>query len=204
MAEALTEIQIRQALTRLYGSFQGFRDLSSYDTLESTAVGRTKADQDAGIQAVYVPSEAELRAALVNDDVALNQIKDEGYRALAMGIDAVVAPLEAAVPRGEIASWGTKEASARAFLAGTAAAQDEALLRSEADITGESLGSLAERIVAKADTYRIRAGQIAGFRQKYGNQIAAAKTVDEVRAILAEVVQEAPGALSAPVNQQEE
>jgi hypothetical protein len=204
MAEALTEIQIRQALTKLYGSFQGFRDLSSYDTLESTAVGRTKADQDAGIQAVYVPSEAELRAALVNDDVALNQIKDEGYRAMAMAIDAVVAPLEAAVPRGEIASWGTKEASARAFQAGTAAAQDEALLRSEADITGESLGSLAERIVAKADTYRVRAGQIAGFRQKYGNQIAAAKTVDEVRAILAEVVQEAPGALSAPINQQEE
>jgi hypothetical protein len=204
MAEALTEIQIRQALTKLYGSFQGFRDLSSYDTLESTAVGRTKADQDAGIQAVYVPSEAELRAALVNDDVALNQIKDEGYRAMAMAIDAVVAPLEAAVPRGEIASWGTKEASARAFLAGAAAAQDEALLRSEADITGESLGSLAERIVAKADTYRVRAGQIAGFRQKYGNQIAAAKTVDEVRAILAEVVQEAPGALSAPINQQEE
>jgi hypothetical protein len=204
MAEALTEIQIRQALTKLYGSFQGFRDLSSYDTLESTAVGRTKADQDAGIQAVYVPSEAELRAALVNDDVALNQIKDEGYRAMAMAIDAVVAPLEAAVPRGEIASWGTKEASARAFQAGTAAAQDETLLRSEADITGESLGSLAERIVAKADTYRVRAGQIAGFRQKYGNQIAAAKTVDEVRAILAEVAQEAPSALNAPINPQEE
>jgi hypothetical protein len=197
MRPALTEIQIRRALTRMHGSFEGFRDLSSYDALASTAVGHTAEDKAAGIQPVHVPSEADLRKILDGDRSSLDQIKGEAYRRLADVIDSATAPQEAGVPRGEVASWGTKEASARSYLAGSAAPQDEAILQSEAELTAEPLGELARRIVAKADAYRVRAGRIAGFRQKYGTQVGEAKTVDEVRAILAEAEEAAPGALDS-------
>src|SRR5215203_5434942 len=124
MPDALTELEIRKALTKIHGSFQGFRDLNSYEDLKATAVGHTEEDQAAGIPAVTIPSEAELRAALAETSDDLSSAKGEAYRIVMEEADAATAEIDGIIPKGEVYSWAIKEASARAHVADAAQPHD--------------------------------------------------------------------------------
>lgn len=196
---ALTEMQIRKALTKLYGSFAGFRDLSSYEALAATAVGHSKEEKESGVKAVPIPTEEDLRSALGNED-EMTQPRLEAIKILADMANDASAQIDAAVPRGEMAAWPVKEASARAFKAGNPESQDHVVLEAEAAMTGESIDELVNAIIAKSEKYRLISGKLAGFRRAYGEKIAKAKSPKEVSQILADAHQSADRELSKVIS----
>lgn len=66
---------------------------------------------------------------------------------------------------GEKLSWTVKEAAAVAHLAGTATADQTAMLQAEANQTGETLTDLSNAILSNATAFRQIAGSIAGLRR---------------------------------------
>ncbi|MBG6160520.1 prophage DNA circulation protein [Labrenzia sp. EL_195] len=66
---------------------------------------------------------------------------------------------------GEKLSWTVKEAAAVAHLAGTATADQTAMLQAEASQTGETLTDLSNAILSNATAFRQIAGSIAGLRR---------------------------------------
>ncbi|MBG6178531.1 hypothetical protein IWQ55_006389 [Labrenzia sp. EL_208] len=66
---------------------------------------------------------------------------------------------------GEKLSWTVKEAAAKAHIAGTASAEQSAMLQAETAQTGETETELANRIVTKATQFRQVAASIAGLRR---------------------------------------
>jgi hypothetical protein len=187
---ALTELQIRKALTKIHGSFDGLRDLSSYDAMVATAVGHSQAEREAGVKAVSLPTEEELRAALGDED-PMAQPREEALRILTELADEASSQVNDVIPRGEMAAWSIKEVSARAVKAGNPEPQDTAILQAEASMTGETLDQLADHILEKAESYRIISGKLAGFRRAYGQKIMEAKSPGEIVQILADARQSA-------------
>lgn len=80
--------------------------------------------------------------------------------------DEIAEMITGAVPLAERLSWSTKEAAARAVIAGSATSEQQALIGAEAQVTGEQVADLAQRIVANATRYITAAGLIAGQRRK--------------------------------------
>lgn len=81
-----------------------------------------------------------------------------------------------AVPETERLSWTTKEAAARALLAGTATPAQSAMLELEAALIGRTSAQLADRITAKADAWQMIAAVFAATRQIAEKGIVAATT----------------------------
>lgn len=109
-------------------------------------------------------------------------------RALGTMLSRIEAKVEAVigdVPQSEMLSWPVKEAAARRFIDGTAAAEDLALLGAEVAVTGETRMALAARVVERADAYRALTGQLSGLRRRVTEAIEAATSKDEIRAALA-------------------
>ena len=102
--------------------------------------------------------------------------------------DEIAEMITGAVPLAERLSWSTKEAAARAIVAGTATAEQQAMITAEAQITGEAVADLAARVIANATRYVTASGFIAGQRRKVVALIDALtepETVEEdVAAIL--------------------
>lgn len=101
-------------------------------------------------------------AVLTADDITVAK------RAVVEFADSLATIVTGPVPEYERASWATKEAAARAHVAGTATAEQTAMLQAEADArgTGETPSDLAVRIIANASAYVPIAGMIAGQRRK--------------------------------------
>ncbi|SHE79336.1 hypothetical protein SAMN05444339_10279 [Loktanella atrilutea] len=96
-------------------------------------------------------------------------------------IDRLTEQLRAGIPRDEIASWPTKAAEARAFLAtGTPAP----ILQVEADLVGLSLTEVAETIAARATLYETVVGAVAGIRRNTAAAIDGATDAAGVEAVL--------------------
>lgn len=111
--------------------------------------------------------------------------KIEAQRVLVGMISAVADGLTAGVPVAEMLSWATKEAAARAFVAGTPLSPYEtAILQPEADLTGETLAQLSARIVARGDQYRMAISVMAGIRRTGEQAIGAATTPEELQLAL--------------------
>ncbi len=94
----------------------------------------------------------------------------------------------------EMSAWSTKAAAARALVAGGAAAP---ILTAEADVTGETVATLAARIIANADAFEQLEARLTGIRRKYSADARAAATYDDARAALTEA-QAALATLTAP------
>ena len=101
-------------------------------------------------------------AVLTADDITIAK------RAVVEFADSLASVVTGPVPEYERASWATKETAARAHVAGTATAEQTAMLQAEADArgTGETPSDLAARIIANASAYVPIAGMIAGQRRK--------------------------------------
>ena len=98
---------------------------------------------------------------------------DAAKAALVAWIDEFTAGVTGAVPKDEKLSWDAKEAAAKAHQAGTADAEQTALLQGEADLTGESLADLSTAIITKATTFRTVVSKVAGLRRSMGVAIDA-------------------------------
>ena len=110
---------------------------------------------------------------------------------------AAGAALTAGYPPAEMQGWPVKEAAARAYLSKAATVHDLAMLRAEADITGETLDALCPSVVAKADRFRVAVGQIAGVRRATVEAIDAAPSAEVVDMVLAAAKAQADAALTA-------
>lgn len=88
------------------------------------------------------------------------------------------------VPESEQKGWNAKESAAREHIAGTASGIDTMLLKTEADLTGESIDDLAARVIEKANMFRVAVAMISGIRRKTTAAIKAATTLDGVNTIL--------------------
>ena len=98
---------------------------------------------------------------------------DAAKAAMVAWIDEFTAGVTGAVPKDEKLSWDAKEAAAKAHQAGTADAEQTALLQGEADLTGESLADLSTAIITKATTFRTVVSKVAGLRRAMGTAIDA-------------------------------
>lgn len=84
-------------------------------------------------------------------------------------------------PEFETLTWESQEREARAYVADSEVATPT--LAPIAQARGLSVADLAQRVIAKADAFRAAAAAIMGQRQALEDQIMAAATVEEVRAI---------------------
>jgi hypothetical protein len=89
--------------------------------------------------------------------------------------------LISAYPEFERLTWPDQEREARAWQADNAA--ETPTLDAIATARGLTLADLAGRVITKADTFRLAAGQLAGKRQALEDQIGAAVTQAEIEAI---------------------
>ena len=78
--------------------------------------------------------------------------------------DAAGGAITAEYSSSEMLSWSVKEAAARAVLAGTAAAEEQAMIDTEAAIRSMAADQLATLIITKADEFRSAAAALAGQR----------------------------------------
>ena len=101
------------------------------------------------------------------------------------------------VPEDEKLDWPTKEAAARAFIAGTATAEQTAKITFEASKPGETPADLAAKIVAKADLYRAVVSEISRLRRATDNALEAATMPEEYTQILADAQAQAISAAAA-------
>lgn len=88
------------------------------------------------------------------------------------------------VPLDEKLSWDAKEAAAKAFIAGTATAEQQSLLDDEAALMSEETADLANVIVSKAAIYRKVVSRVAGLRRALTAQIEAEADPYKYEAIL--------------------
>jgi len=101
-------------------------------------------------------------------------------------INGAADALTAGVPMAEMLSWGAKEAAARKLLAGDVlSAYEAAILRPEADLTGETLAQLAARVAYRGDQYRAVVSAMSGVRRQAETAIAGAETPEAIGAALA-------------------
>lgn len=99
---------------------------------------------------------------------------DAARAAVLAAIARVEDVLTSGVPLAEKLSWPSKEAAARAVVAGNGSALDVSLLAGESALTGETVEELAARILASADAYRFAVSRMAGIRRGAEARIAAA------------------------------
>lgn len=122
-----------------------------------------------------MPILAPLKALSIGDRRAQAVIAMEAW------IAAFLSQFTAGVPAAELTSWPVKADRARAHLGGT----PQSMILAEAAITGEDAGTLAQKIVAKADAYEAIIARVTGLRRATEAAIDEAETPDTVAAVLA-------------------
>lgn len=97
------------------------------------------------------------------------------------GYLAAIEALVGDTPEPERLTWPDQEREARAVLADPNAATP--VLSAIAEARGLTVLELAERVVVKADAYRLAAARLTGQRQAYEDRVNAATTEAELTAI---------------------
>ena len=90
---------------------------------------------------------------------------EEAQQAMAFFITEFLVSITGNVPPDEKFAWVLKEEAARAVIADTATTAQTTLLQEEANITGEALIELANKVIQKADIYRAVVGKTSGLRR---------------------------------------
>lgn len=83
-------------------------------------------------------------------------------------------------PTAEVTSWAKQETDARTY---KSTGKSSPLLDNLAEQRGETVDSLCDKIIEKADAYAAVVGNILGKRQNVEKRIQAARTLDELNAI---------------------
>lgn len=112
---------------------------------------------------------------------SIEQVRAQAMGAMEAWITQFLASFTAGVPAAELASWPVKAERARAHLGDT----PQSMILSEAAITGEDAGALAQKIVAKADAYEAIIARVTGLRRATEAGIENAQTPEAVAAVLA-------------------
>jgi hypothetical protein len=87
-------------------------------------------------------------------------------------------------PAAEVSAWPSKAEAARAVTAGTARADQTAMIQAEADLTGAALADQAAAIVAKAEVFEAIVARVSGLRQVTDAWLVEATTSAEREAVL--------------------
>lgn len=125
---------------------------------------------------------AALDAEIARLDAPIYASKDKALVALTAYVDQFAAGVTGDVPIDEKLSWSAKEAAAQALTDGTETAAQLALLKDEADLTGETPAELAAVVLGKAAIYRSVVSRIAGLRRATIAAIEAADTAQDAKA----------------------
>lgn len=114
----------------------------------------------------------------------LEAVKGNAKRRVAARADQIAQAITGIVPLAEQLSWPSKEAAARAYVAATATSGQLAMLNAEATLAGESVATLAAKVIANADAYYAASGLIAGQRRK---TMAAIDALDDAATVEADL-----------------
>jgi hypothetical protein len=96
-------------------------------------------------------------------------------------ITRFLAQLVADVPPEEVASWPSKVIEAREIIAGTG---DGEILAAEAQVTGETITALAQKVLVRATAFAQVIGYCAGLRRATNDAIEAATTPAQIQSAL--------------------
>lgn len=99
----------------------------------------------------------------------------------------------------EIAGWNNKLRIAQAIGAGTATYGEKAAFQAEITargISGETLAVFTQKVITNAGFFAQAVGLIDGLKRKWQDAVNAAKTPEEVTAVLAAVKQQAEAAFA--------
>jgi len=111
--------------------------------------------------------------------------KDMAKRRVVVEADKLADLITGQVPRGERDAWSSKAQAARDYQDGVAKAWQTAMLQTEADLRGETVDVLTDKIIAAASTYETISAQIAAQRSSAFTAIDAAMSPAEIEATLA-------------------
>ena|SRR5438874_8640732 len=112
----------------------------------------------------------------------LSALKSAKLLELADAFSSRIAAVKAGYPDEEVSSWPEQKAEAAAYNADKTAPTP--LLASMARARGIALADLVSRVLANAAAWSVTSGALIGKRQRYEDQVAAAKNVDDVSAIV--------------------
>jgi hypothetical protein len=99
-------------------------------------------------------------------------------------IDELTKKITDQYPAAEVSAWPSKAEAARAVIAGTARADQTAMIQDEADLTGATLTDQAAAIVAKAEVFEAIVARVSGLRQVTDAWLVEATTSAEREAVL--------------------
>lgn len=112
----------------------------------------------------------------------LPNVKAAKLEQIQRAAEDALAPLSAEYPYKEVLSFASQEAEARAVLKDPSSSTP--LLTPMASRRGITVEDLAKRIVAKADVATSATGDVLGQAQRDRDRLAAAQTIEEVKAIV--------------------
>lgn len=120
--------------------------------------------------------------------VDIEVVREAKLQSLKRGFDALFTQLTGVTGFGETASWKLQEDEARAWVADTSASTPllDALLTARA--MGETKEELIQKILTKADTYKVLYGTMLGQYHAKQKIIETATSVDALKACSVEVV----------------
>lgn len=101
----------------------------------------------------------------------------------------------------EVAAWPVKAEAAKAILAGTADAEQQAMIDAEAQGRGVDVRSLAQSIVAKSVAFATASGTIDGHSATAWRKISEAKTEEAIQEALVNYEETIKALLSASPEQ---
>jgi hypothetical protein len=159
--------------TKISEDFYVVRDDStgaSFDVYSSTDLVAHPAEAERVYREVTAPPKPGL------DDLKLEKLAEINARC-----DAELMPVMSRYPAAERLSWDQQESEARAYLANPNSAVP--LLSGIALARGRDVTDLAQAVLVKAEQFTALASAAIGKRQRLEDQIAAAKTAEEVAAI---------------------
>jgi len=87
-------------------------------------------------------------------------------------------------PAAEVSAWPSKAEAARAVVAGTARADQTAMIQDEAALTGATPADQAAAIIAKAEVFEAIVARVSGLRQATDAWLMEATTSAEREAVL--------------------
>jgi hypothetical protein len=131
------------------------------------------------------PSQNEIAAA--GAEVGLDAAKADGRARISAFAKSKRALIAGTTDDAEIAGWSNKLRIAQAIIAGTATDGEKAVFQAEITargINGETLAIFTQKVIANAGFFSQAVGLIDGLKRKAQDSIVAAKTPDEVAAVL--------------------
>lgn len=109
---------------------------------------------------------------------------ESAHTAMVAFVNEFTRQITAKYPEAEVISWPAKAEAARSVIAGSARADQEAMVQQEADLTGRTLSDQAAAIVAKAVSFEAIISKTSGLRQATDAALEGTATSAERETVL--------------------